>query len=65
MVVSAVLNYRLGIRLGGQDEVERHLYGNGLAFWRADAMQVEHHLRGWGAGDVRPSADAGWRPSVT
>ncbi|MCV0370979.1 hypothetical protein [Filomicrobium sp.] len=30
VAVSAVLNYRFGIRLGGQDEVERHLYGFGL-----------------------------------
>ncbi|CFX30198.1 protein of unknown function [Candidatus Filomicrobium marinum] len=28
--VSAVLNYRFGIRLGGQEEVERHHYSFGL-----------------------------------
>lgn len=32
IAVSAVLNYRFGIRLGGQDEVERQLYGLGFGF---------------------------------
>jgi hypothetical protein len=32
VAVSAVLNYRFGFRLGGQDEVERQLYGLGFGF---------------------------------
>lgn len=38
IAVSAVLNYRFGIRLGGQDEVERQLYGLGFGF--ADVVKA-------------------------
>lgn len=32
VIISALLNYRFGFRLGGQDEVERQLYGLGFGF---------------------------------
>lgn len=38
VVISALLNYRFGFRLGGSDEVERQLYGFG--FGLADVVKA-------------------------
>lgn len=38
VAISALLNYRFGFRLGGQDEVERQLYG--LGFGLADVVKA-------------------------